>query len=122
MTADPLSAVAEFGAVAHDFCARCESIAPASEHEASTVAWLAHLYALALSLPKVGPENSDGLLEIPALAMARVEQNLKFFAGCYRELFNPDAKLQEEPVVGDLEDALLDIYSDMKRGTSAFRA
>jgi hypothetical protein len=121
MATDATEAVAEFAKVALGFCDWCESSTTDAEREASAAAWLARLYASAIALPKVGPENSKGLSEISAAVLAQAQMSLKAFAGCYyREFFNPDAMLQEAPVVGDLEDDLLDTYKDIKRGLLHF--
>jgi hypothetical protein len=108
-----------FAEIAHGFCTWCEGPSPGAEAEASAsaAAWLAKLYAAAISLPKVGPKNEDELPSIPEEALAKARINLARFNGWYyREFFDPDPTLNEEPVMGDIGDDLLDTYKDIKAG------
>ena len=108
-----------FAEIAHGFCTWCEGPSLGAEAEASANAavWLAKLYAAAVGLLKVGPENEDGLPSIPEDALAKARANLACFNGWYyREFFDPDPTLNEEPVMGDVEDDILDTYKDMKAG------
>jgi hypothetical protein len=69
----------------------------------------------------VGPENEDGLPELPPEALAAAKSNLGAFSGrYYREVFDPDPTLDEEPVVGDIGDDLLDTYKDIRAGLVLF--
>ena len=115
----PLLPEVAFAEIAQAFCAWCEgsSLGSGTEASASAAAWLAKLYAEAISLPKVEPENEDGLPSIPEEALARARTNLACFNGLYyREFFEPDPTLNEEPGMGDVGDDLLDTYKDIKAG------
>lgn len=108
------SAAADFAEAARGYCRWCEG-SVLTDVEAA--AWLCRLYASALGLPEVGPENEEGLPDLPAEGLARAEAALASFNGrYYREVFDPDPSLTEEAVVGDLGDDLLDIYKDVRRG------
>jgi hypothetical protein len=114
----PLPIVA-FADIAQGFCTWCEaaSLGPEPEASASAAQWLAKLYAAAIGRPKVGPENEDGLPSIPEEALAKARTNLDRFNGLYyREFFDPDPTLNEEPGMGDVGDDLLDTYKDIKAG------
>jgi hypothetical protein len=79
------------------------------------------LYAAALDLPQVGPENEDGLPDLPPLQLERAKNNLARFNGFYyREFFDPDPLQDEEPVMGDVGDDLLDTYKDIRSGLLLF--
>jgi hypothetical protein len=106
-----------FAEVALGFCAWCEEPDLDAEREVTAAAWLAKLYAAALLLPSVEPENSDGLPDLPAVELAKAQSNLAYFNGTYyRECFDPDPTLAEAPVIGDIGDDLLDTYKDIKAG------
>lgn len=111
---------ADFAATARGFCSWCEAVG--SEHTDSQAAsWLSLLYGQALALPQVGCDNEDGLPDLPADALARAQTCLAAFAGrYYREVFDPDPVLDEEPVVGDIGDDLLDTYKDIRAGLVLF--
>ena len=106
----------DFAAAARGYCSWCE--APDSEHSDSLAAyWLSRLYSQALLLPKVEPENEDGLPELPDAALKAATTNLAVFAGrYYREVFDPDPLLDDEPCMGDIGDDLLDTYKDVRAG------
>lgn len=110
----------DFAEVARAYCWWCE--AAHSEHSDSQAAyWLSRLYSQALLLPQVGPENEDGLPELPPEALAEATKNLAAFAGrYYREVFDPDPLLADEPVMGDIGDDLLDTYKDVRAGLVLF--
>ncbi|MBW8467143.1 MAG: DUF5063 domain-containing protein [Thiobacillus sp.] len=110
----------DFAEVARAYCSWCE--ATPSEHTDSQAAyWLSRLYSQALLLPQVGPENEDGLPELPPEELAAATKNLAAFAGrYYREVFDPDPLLADEPVLGDIGDDLLDTYKDVRAGLVLF--
>lgn len=110
----PLDAFAE---AAQAYCSWCEGHLLDMEKEASLAALLARLYAAALTLPEVGPENEEGLPELPEAALASAKTNLSYFNGWYyREFFDPDPTLDDEAGMGDVGDDVLDIYKDVKAG------
>jgi hypothetical protein len=111
----------DFAEVARAYCSWCE--AAHSEHSDLQAAyWLSRLYSQALLLPQVGSENDDGLPELPPEALAGAARNLAAaFAGrYYREIFDPDPSLVDEPVMGDIGDDLLDTYKDVRAGLVLF--
>lgn len=110
----------DFAEVARAYCSWCE--AAHSEHSDSQAAyWLSRLHSQALLLPRVEPENEEGLPELPPEALAEAEKNLGAFAGrYYREVFDPDPLGADEPVMGDIGDDLLDIYKDVRAGLVLF--
>jgi len=110
----------DFAEVARAYCSWCE--ASHSEHSDSQGAyWLSRLYTQALLLPQVEPENEEGLPELPPEALATATANLAAFAGrYYREVFDPDPSLADEPVMGDIGDDLLDTYKDVRAGLVLF--
>jgi len=111
-----------FAGVAEEFCAWCEG-SPLGEDAAATAAmWLSKLYAAALALPETEPDDEDGLPDLPEDAIAKARSNLARFNGMYyREFFDPDPALDEEPVMGDVGDDLLDTYKDIKAGSLLFQ-
>ena len=112
---------ADFAEVARAFCSWCEASPPSEHSDAQAAYWLSCLYAQALLLPETEPENEDGLPELPAEALALATQNLAAFSGrYYREVFDPDPLLEEEPVTGDIGDDLLDTYKDVRAGLVLF--
>lgn len=114
-------AAAEFAEVAVGFCDWCENTFDPSSAEVAAASWLASLYARALALPHVGPENSNDPPDLPPDTVEKVKRNLRVFDGCYyREFFNSDPTSTEEPVIGDLGDDLQDIYQDIKVGLVLF--
>jgi hypothetical protein len=111
-------AVNTFAEIARGFCASCENSAVSDTQAAS---WLCQLYSAALALPEVGPENSDGLPDLPSALLERAKKNLAGFNGrSYREYFNPDSSLNDESVMGDIGDDLLDTYKDIRAGLLLF--
>ena len=117
MSPTPETPTNAFAEVARGFCEWCEGHSLGTEPEAVAAAWLCRLYAAALLLPAVGPENSEGLPALPQAEAARAQDNLSCFNGrYYREYFDPDPTLDEEPVMGDIGDDLLDTYKDIKAG------
>ena len=110
-----------FALIARDFCAWCEAPSLGAEKESAAAAWLSKLYAAALALPEVEPENEEGLPNLPEAALAKARSNLACFNGWYyREFFDPNPTLEEEPVMGDIGDDLLDTYKDIKAGCLLF--
>lgn len=115
------SLVFGFSEIARGFCTWCENTPRSATHEGHATVWLCRLQAAALSLPEVGCENSDGLPELPADPLARATTNLAAFNGYYyRECFDPDPRLSDDPVIGDVGDDLLDIYKDLRAGLVLF--
>ena len=121
MSTKPAASEVAFAEVALGFCTWCEGSSLGGEKELSTATWLSKLYAAALSLPDVGPENEDGLPSIPEGVLAKARSNLAYFNGWYyREFFDPDPTVEEDPVMGDVGDDLLDTYKDIKAGLLLF--
>jgi hypothetical protein len=117
----PASSTLAFAEVARAFCAWCEGPSLGKEKEGAVAFWLAKLYVTTLELPKVESVNAEGLPNLPEAALATTRANLGYFNGCYyREFFDPDPALVEEPVMGDIGDDLLDIYKDIKAGCLLF--
>ncbi|MFM8900949.1 MAG: DUF5063 domain-containing protein [Burkholderiales bacterium] len=115
------SQVHAFAEIARGFCVWCESTSGAATQGDQTAIWLCRLQAAALSLPEVGFENSDGLPELSADLLAHATTNLAAFNGYYyRECFDPDPMLSDDPVIGDVGDDLLDIYKDLRAGLVLF--
>lgn len=123
MNREAALAASKFADLAKDFCSWCEagpSSARAVESEAAR--WVARLHSEALALPSVGPDNSEGLPDIPEPDASRVQRTLTAFAGLYyREFFNPDPNVSEDAVIGEVQDDLLDIYKDIKGGLIVFQ-
>ena len=70
---------------------------------------------------KRGIRERRGAAEPPEAALAKARGNLACFNGWYyREFFDPDPTLEEEPVMGDVGDDLLDTYKDIKAGCLLF--
>jgi len=108
--------VAEFEGVARAYCAWCEG-AQGERTDSRAASLLCQLYAAALALPEAPPENEQGLPDIPPIALDSARTNLSSFAGrYYREFFDPEPTLDDEPVMGDIGDDLLDIYKDIRAG------
>ena len=108
----------EFAEVVREFCEWCVG---ARQTDFEAASWLCRLYAAALVLPQVGPENEEGLPEIPSSELSRAEVGLVSFNGRYYwEVFDPDPSLSEKPCIGDLGDDLLDIYKDVRQGLLVF--
>lgn len=119
----PLSprAGSAFAEVAFGYCAWCEGASLGADKEAMAAAWLSKLYAAALVLPNVVPENEAEPPSIPDAALAKARENLACFHGWYyREFFDPDPTLEAEPGMGDVGDDLLDTYKDIKVGCLLF--
>lgn len=114
-------AAAQFADLAREFCTWIEGTPLGQEDEAFIAQWLARLHAGALGLPEVVPDYCDEFSEIPEAELDAVRGNLRSFSGMYyRECFDPDPLLTEEPVMGDVGDDLLDTYKDLKRGLVLF--
>jgi hypothetical protein len=108
-----------FAHLARDFCAWCEGNSLGLRREATASQWLTRLYGAAINLPKVDPENEQGLPDIEPRALERATQNLACFNGWYyREVLDPDPASEESPGMGDIGDDLLDVYQDVRRGLS----
>lgn len=121
MNAADASVVDSFAELARGFCNWCETSEPTIEPASQAASWLCKLYAAALLLPQVGPENSDGLPELPSDEFERAKSNLGSFNGLYyREFSNPDPLKNGETVMGDVGDDLLDTYRDIRSGLLLF--
>lgn len=117
----PPPAVIDFAGLVRGFCTWCEgeSLGPSPERQAA--AWLCRLYAAALALPQVGGDYSEEFPEPSAMAEANAKRNLSPFMGhYYRECFDPDPLLDDEPCMGDIGDDLTDTYDDLRRGLAHF--
>jgi hypothetical protein len=110
-----MSSIQEFAKIARDFCQWCES--PTEDRsERIMISWLCKLYGAAVLLPVVGYEYGS-TVDVPEDRLTLVTQNFSKFNGWfYREVFNPDPCLQEEPGLGDIGDDLLDTYKDVCNG------
>ena len=116
-----ISALDNFAEVAKGFCDWCEGTNQAATEHAAAAAWLCKLYAAALDLPRVEPDNSELAPDIAPLQLSSAKANLSGFNGWYyREFFDPHPLLDSEWVMGDVGDDLLDIYKDLKRGLILF--
>ena len=117
MEATPDRATSEFARLARAFCDWCEAPALSAPADVWASLWLARLHAAALALPKVDAENENGLPPLPEAPAARAKANLAVFNGFYyREFFDPNPSLEEEPCMGDVGDDLADIYKDVRAG------
>jgi len=110
----------DFSKTARAFCAWCEaSDSELTDQQAAY--WLCCLYAQALLLPETESGNENGLPELPAAALKNAVANLATFSGrYYREVFDPDPLLGDEPLMGDIGDDLLDTYKDIRAGLVLF--
>lgn len=115
-------ATRDFVDTARGFCDWCEG--PRDQMVDSHAAyWLSRLYAEALLLPKVEPENSRDSPTLPEQPLARADGNLAAFWGrYYRQVFHPGPELSDEPVLGDLGDDLTDVYRDIRAGLVLYDA
>lgn len=121
MKEDHLVAAVQFAELAREFSNWVEQTMLAEEHEVSVARWLARLHAAALALPEVDSGYCDGLPEIQDAHFQAARANVAWFSGMYyRECFDPDPLLADEPVLGDVGDDLLDTYQDIKRGLLHF--
>jgi Domain of unknown function (DUF5063) len=120
MTPNESQTVFDFAATARGFCLWCEDDR-AERTDACVASWLARLYGFGVVLPSVDSDNEDGLPDLPADVLARVQANLASFNGrYYREVFDPAPDLDDEAVMGDIGDDLLDTYKDVRRGLMLF--
>ena len=112
--------VTTFVYAARGFCDWCEgALDPIAERTAAY--WLARLYAEALQLPEISPENNLGLPDLPLSALEKAKTQIAPFRGWYyREVFDPAPDLSEEPGMGDLGDDLMDTYRDVRGGLLLF--
>lgn len=106
-----------FVAITYEFCTWCEGASLGSEPEISAASWLSKLYSAALELPNIGPENWEDSPDLPTDKVQQATINLGHFNGWYyREYYDPDPSLTDEPGMGDIGDDLLDTYKDIKAG------
>jgi hypothetical protein len=116
-----LAAFQAFAEIARGYCAWCERTSQSSTADAQAASWLGRLYAAALELPEVDPQNTNAVPNIPADFLERATSELARFNGMYyRKCFDPAPGLDEGPVMGDVGDDLLDIYKDVKAGLLLF--
>ena len=121
MNAAHIVSVNEFVEQARGFCSWCESSALGEKPESQALSWLCKLYAAALGLPQLEPENENGLPDLPSPLLARAKSNLARFDGSYyREYFDPDPLLEDAAVMGDVGDDMLDTYKDIRAGLLLF--
>lgn len=121
MNSTHASSARSFAEVARGFCSWCEGPSLGAEPEVTAAAWLAKLHAAALVLPDVESQNSDDLPDIPPASQEAARNNIACFMGMYyRQCFDPDPILNEEPVMGDVGDDLLDTYQDVRCGLLLF--
>jgi hypothetical protein len=112
--------LASFAQLAAEFCRWCESGAPGESPARAISQWFARLYAEGLQLSEV--EAEDGAPQNLAADTSKVEAALIHLRGYhYREIFDPDPRLDEEPCVGDIGDDLLEVYRDIRRGLEIYR-
>ena len=119
MNTTPSASPAEFAHLAGSFCTWCESGALGEAPEQAISQWFAQLYASGLRLSEVEPE--DGAPATVAPDTSKGEAAISKFRGYYyREIFNPDPRLEEEACMGDIGDDLLDVYKDIRRGLELY--
>jgi hypothetical protein len=119
MNTTSISPVNDFASIAAAFCAWCESGALGDKPEFQMSRWFSRLYAGGLLLVDV-PSEEDAPAETLVDTTAGEAAINKLRGYYYREVFDPDPTLNEEPCIGDLGDDLLDIYEDIKRGLSLY--
>ena len=116
------NAASSFASVANGFCTWCEGSTLGPKPEQIAASWLSRLYTAALLLPSVEAENSDGQPDLPETEVTKARGNLACFnSWYYREYFDPDPTLNDEPVMGNVGDDLLDTYKDIKTGCVLFK-
>ena len=71
MTSLSSSSANAFADLALGYCAWCEGSSLGADRDAIATAWLSKLYAAALALPEVEPDNSEGLPDIPEEVLAK---------------------------------------------------
>jgi hypothetical protein len=121
MKSDHKIVAQSFAKLANDYCNWCEGASLEENADVQAATWMCKLYAAALMLPPVDPENSDGPPDLPADKLNKAVSNLSCFNGdYYREYFDPDPMLTDESGIGDVGDDLLDIYKDVKSGLVLF--
>lgn len=121
--AKQLANIAEFARLARGFCDWCEGPELAAPSDVLASTWLAKLHAAALELPEVDAENDSDEPELPQAEADRARVNLAAFDGFYyREFFDPNPLLDEEPGIGDVGDDLADIYKDIRRALVLYEA
>jgi len=117
---------ARFASVASAFCHWCE----AGLNEPTSVALvrearmqIATLHAAALRLPEMDEIEAEDPPDAPeppkrdaALASALANRFARLPVGYYRVFFNPGDLQDEEPCVGDLQDDLLEMHDDVRKG------
>lgn len=115
------SSIADFAEVARGYCSWCEGESLGRDPASQAAGWLARLYAAALTLPDRDAENAEEPPDLPRPEADRAKSNLAPFVGWYyREVFDPDPTLTDEPGMGDVGDDLMDIYRDVRAGLVLF--
>lgn len=106
-----------FAEIAEGYCTWCEGLSLGPEPEVLAATWLAKLYAAALALPGVVPEDGEHTFAVDPDRMARAKSNLAAFNGSYyRVFFDPHPHLTDEAGLGDVGDDLFDTYKDLALG------
>lgn len=111
----------DFARLATAFCTWCESDAVGNAPELAISRWFSQLYAGGLLLSEVQAE-SNAPDDVPSNVEAGEAAIGTLRGYYYREVFDPNPTLAEEPCVGDIGDDLLDVYKDIKRGLALFDA
>ena len=122
-----MNQAAEFRGIAEEYCALVE--APPADPDALHAALLdvlARLYAAALALPLVEPENKDLLLDRPTNdEWTTIYAGLRDVLGWleyYRSIEPYPVEADDEPSTGSLADDLADIWRDVKQGLLALES
>jgi hypothetical protein len=120
MKTTPSPLLAEFAQLAAGFCTWCESGALGAAPERAISRWFAQLYAGGLQLSEVEAEARAPENNAPDTSQGEAAiSNLRGYY--YKEVFDPDPRLDEEACVGDIGDDLLDVYKDIRRGLELYR-
>jgi hypothetical protein len=115
------ASIADFAEVARGYCSWCEGQSLGLDPESQAAYWLARLYVAALALPERNAKNAEALPDLPQPEADHAKSNLAPFSGWYyREIFDPNPSLTDEPGMGDVGDDLMDIYRDVKEGLVLF--
>ena len=119
MNTSPSPGLADFAQLAAEFCTWCESGSIGAAPEQAISNWFARLYVGGLQLSETEAEAGAPGTITPGTSQgeAAIRQLHGYY---YREVFNPDPRLDEEPCIGDVGDDLLDVYRDIKRGLELY--
>ncbi|KAF0815209.1 hypothetical protein IGB42_00286 [Andreprevotia sp. IGB-42] len=121
MHAEDAILIEDFATLARGYCAWCENTA--NEKTATEAAtWLARLHAAALGLPACEPGDTDAP-DLPVVQRELARQGLAQVRGrYYRSCFDLDPACTDPVTLGDLDDDLQDIYSDLWCALALFDA